>query len=152
MEIRDYAGNSASVLRDARAKLSLIFERAGVSTVSGGPQQYTVNILSAKMARRSGKTDERMGFAPFGAGGRIVYVLDAQIDAATSFYRVDKAAVLAAVIAHELGHLILPPHAHSPNGLMRPDWNAADFSAVEQGAMRFPSSQAKQLCKSLTAN
>lgn len=152
VDIRDYAGNSPSVLRDVHANLAQILERAGVTTVSAGAPRYTVNIVSAEMARVLDKNDEWMGFVPVGAGGRIVYVLDARIEGLSAMYRVDKAAVLAAVIAHELGHLILPPHAHSAYGVMRPDWNETDFRVVDQGAMQFPRSQAKQLCKSLTAH
>ena len=47
------------------------------------------------------------------------------------------ARLLGAVIAHEVGHLLLPDFSHSPIGIMRPHWNGRimrvpDFT-VDQG-------------------
>ena len=47
------------------------------------------------------------------------------------------ARLLGAVIAHEVGHLLLPDFSHSPTGIMRPHWNGRivrvpDFT-VDQG-------------------
>ena len=44
------------------------------------------------------------------------------------------ASVLAYVIAHEIGHLLLPGNAHSPTGVMQADW---DKALVHNAATRF---------------
>jgi hypothetical protein len=46
--------------------------------------------------------------------------------------------LLGFVIAHELGHLLLGPHAHKGHGLMRPVWTRTDLAnGVAQGQFRF---------------
>ena len=77
-------------------------------------------------------------------------MVDGPIEGACAVYRADKAAILAAAIAHELGHLLLPPHAHAPAGIMRADWNASDFARASTGNLFFMDSQAKELRKSLS--
>ena len=34
----------------------------------------------------------------------------------------DPATTLALVLAHEIGHLLLPEYSHAPSGLMRAHW------------------------------
>jgi hypothetical protein len=42
---------------------------------------------------------------------------------------------LGDVIAHEIGHLLLPPPAHSANGIMRAFWSI--HSAADTPPQRF---------------
>jgi hypothetical protein len=151
LDIRDNAGNSTSVLRHTRANVRSILRHAGVDVVSEGAPLYFVNIISADLPSRLGQ-EEAMGFAPVGVGGRIVYVLDSEITRAVSTCRAAKADILAAVIAHELGHLLLPPNAHARTGLMRPYWDDTDLNQAALGILLFNPFQAKELHKSLTAN
>lgn len=48
--------------------------------------------------------------------------------------------LLAAVLAHEIGHLILGP-AHSQNGLMHGSWDRRDLSRLSQGQLKFDANQ-----------
>lgn len=45
--------------------------------------------------------------------------------------------LLACVIAHEIGHLVLASPGHDPDGLMRAVWRAADFRRASIGRLRF---------------
>jgi hypothetical protein len=54
-------------------------------------------------------------------------------------------ALMAHVIVHEVGHLVLGPNMHSPRGIMRARWEARDLREMEIGAVGFPSDQAKTL-------
>lgn len=53
--------------------------------------------------------------------------------------------VLGCVIAHELGHLLLPPHAHTAWGVMRTDWHARNFADGATSVPEFPLEQAQLL-------
>lgn len=52
--------------------------------------------------------------------------------------------VLAAVLAHEIGHLLLGP-AHSRMGLMHGHWDLRDLSYLGQGQLKFHPNQRNQL-------
>jgi hypothetical protein len=64
---------------------------------------------------------------------------DRLLDAAAS-HPIDTAVVLGQVMAHELGHLLLPPGPHSRFGLMRGNF---EFAAARPG--RFSENEARSL-------
>jgi hypothetical protein len=54
------------------------------------------------------------------------------------------------VIAHELGHLLLGPHAHTGLGLMRPVWTRTDVvCGVAQGQFRFSAAEGERIRRRL---
>jgi hypothetical protein len=54
------------------------------------------------------------------------------------------------VIAHELGHLLLGPHAHTRLGLMRPVWTRTDvLNGVAQGQFRFSAAEGERIRRRL---
>ena len=59
--------------------------------------------------------------------------------------KTDSAIILGAVIAHELGHLLLGADSHARTGLMRPSWSAADFSPAIAGRLAFTDDQRQSL-------
>jgi hypothetical protein len=59
--------------------------------------------------------------------------------------RASEATILAIVAAHELGHLLLGSHAHSPIGIMRPQMRARDFWTPELGTTTFSREQTKKI-------
>jgi hypothetical protein len=146
VQIQDRVGLSAAVLHDVEANVTTIFRHAGVTTVWTGRPQFSIIIVSADIAAQMHQNPEgeRMGFAPEG-GSHVAYVVETRIEWAAVTYRSDKAAVMAAAIAHELGHLLLSPHAHGPVGIMRADWNATDFSRASAGQLFFMPDQAKEI-------
>ena len=58
--------------------------------------------------------------------------------------------VLAAVLAHEVGHLLLGP-AHSRIGLMHSSWDTRDLSHLGQGQLKFDFDQSSRLQSALRA-
>ncbi|MEO8131278.1 MAG: hypothetical protein ABI822_29545 [Bryobacteraceae bacterium] len=55
-------------------------------------------------------------------------------------------------MAHEIGHVLLGPGAHSPNGLMRENWYAKDLLRAEQGTQVFAPQQKRRLRKGRSGN
>ena len=45
--------------------------------------------------------------------------------------------VFACTLAHELGHVLMPERAHSPQGLMRATLNREELQQAEQGQLHF---------------
>ena len=64
----------------------------------------------------------------------------------------DASQLLGHVIAHEMGHLLLPSGAHSAAGLMRPIWDLAQVQAADQGALTFTPDQAGLIREHLRAS
>jgi hypothetical protein len=65
-------------------------------------------------------------------------------------YGVPSEVLFGFVIAHELGHLLLGPHAHTGVGLMRPVWTRADVvNGVAQGQFRFSAAEGERIRRRL---
>jgi hypothetical protein len=120
-------------------------------------------ILPGPMAKRLAASDSDGGFAtecPAGETACQAYIF---YDCAVDLVRAGCSGglgrvgcggaglwqVLAVMAAHELGHLLLGADSHfpshSPVGIMRPRWDAADFKAAAQGQLIFTPQQAEKL-------
>jgi hypothetical protein len=50
---------------------------------------------------------------------------------------VDIAPILGHALAHEMGHVLLPYGSHTSQGIMREEWNRAEFEAMARGLLTF---------------
>jgi hypothetical protein len=82
-----------------------------------------------------------------GPGGRALVFVDRVAKRAESA-RIEVTRLLAAVIAHELGHMLLAD-AHSETGLMRPHWGDRDLQLIEMGALRFSAGEPDRIRREL---
>jgi hypothetical protein len=57
----------------------------------------------------------------------------------------DRAVLLGAVMAHELGHLLLGSHSHTPTGIMKANWDDEALRLVAAGMASFNTEQAAQM-------
>jgi hypothetical protein len=57
--------------------------------------------------------------------------------------------ITGAVIAHELGHLLLNSAKHG-DGIMKANWGPADFAALRQRRLRFSKAEARDMGANLT--
>ena len=62
-----------------------------------------------------------------------------------------EAQILACLVAHELGHLLLGPGAHAASGIMQPEWSRADWRAAAWGRLAFDRSQAERIRSAVLA-
>jgi hypothetical protein len=59
-----------------------------------------------------------------GAGtGGMAFVLSDRVEGNAAKHHMSMSRVLGQVIAHEVGHLLLPANSHSERGVMRGVWN-----------------------------
>jgi hypothetical protein len=49
--------------------------------------------------------------------------------------------ILGHVIAHEMGHLLLPPNSHSQSGVMNADWDSEQLLRMVKGLLQFTPEQ-----------
>jgi hypothetical protein len=129
--VNDYAGAEPAVLELAKSHVILIYRAAGVAVDWVDREDprlddqaflksiVTVTLYSEEMVDRSGDPDAVVGKAP--PGGRMAKVLYHRLEDIWTGRIPEAAFLLGNVIAHEVGHLVLPGGAHARFGLMAPE-------------------------------
>ena len=146
IRILDYARIANDVIAQAQQQVTDIYEIIGVqmrwqvtvcppvpsSSVAdtlAAPSDFVLIVPSPKMSRRLNVAPNVLGMAivPPQGGGQIAYVLFDRVTRVARAARSDVTDVLGRVMAHEIGHLMLPDGSHSGSGLMRADWNIREL-------------------------
>ena len=140
------------VLQAAEDDATEIYRAAGVDArwPNAGPKglpgdptvDLTVSIVTGDQTRQMAAhlDDQVMGHAPGSATerGRMTFVFFDRVQANADVHRIATSRVLGEVIAHEVGHLLLPYRSHTPTGIMRAAWdlrsNRLDYFTDEQAA------------------
>jgi hypothetical protein len=156
LRVYNYARVPSPILVHAKHEASNIFRRAGVETTwldcrlsvadaptpacdrPFGPADLILRLLSSSMARRLATKGDVCGVAlgikdPPATYAYIFY--GCVLDLANRGYIVE-GGILAAVMAHEVGHLLLGP-GHSPSGIMRAKWTREDLAIIQVGFLLF---------------
>lgn len=132
----------------AEAEMTRIYARAGVGIIwatgedqAGAPGLHLrVQLLSSDMAkqkiRAEGLADTVFGRAAREAGR--AYIFTHRIASLALRHSDDFRRLLGRVMAHEVGHLVLPIDSHSDRGIMRANFGvrqkSGDEFTPEQGA------------------
>lgn len=160
--ITDYANLDAGAIGRTQRLVGEIYRAVGVRTAwaatrhpadeadrttgsRDGDEDVTIMILSANMGDRKRLPKDALGSAAIGAAGRgrIAYVLHDRVAAAAMASDRAVVDILSLVIAHEVGHLLLPSGSHSPDGLMRAHWNVDDLRRRHPQLLSFTPGQAE---------
>jgi hypothetical protein len=139
-------------LENALAIAGGVFRRAGVDVVwRGDPVDSPTDVLTVRVAANVSDVpfsaaDDSMGAVRNldGVRATVAYVF---FDRARDFAdrgHVDVWIVLGCVIAHELGHLVLPVNAHAAEGVMVAQWDPHMFARAG-GLLSFAPDQAQLL-------
>ena len=146
-------GFEAPALVGAQELATAIYERAGVSlrwTVDETmePDRTFTLVLASSVGVKSVLRSDAMGVAPRpsdGTRGTRAYVFLNKVQSFAARHRLVVMQVLACVLAHEIGHLLLPPNAHWPNSVMQDRWHPSLFPPESPRLPGFPRDQAKLL-------
>jgi hypothetical protein len=134
-----------AILKRSQDEVARIFADAGlgVEWTETGPR-FTVQIVANVLgyARASSPV---MGVALRKPSGATVQIFFNQVQGFARTCHVNVSTLLAYVIAHEIGHLLLPRMPHSPTGLMRGDWDRAVVREATAGSLRFTDAQIKRI-------
>jgi hypothetical protein len=97
----------------------------------GDPAEFLVIVLSPSMSRRLEVSEDTVGRAAVArrAGGHVAYVLFDRVRRVAGMAARNAMDVMGLVMAHEIGHLLLP-YGHSRTGLMRPNWDVEDLRST----------------------
>ena len=168
IRILDYAPIANDVIAQAQQRVTDIYESIGVqlrwqATVrpldpsSSGADtlteaaEFVLIVLSPNMSRRMKIAPHAVGMAivPPQGGGRIAYVLFDRVTQVARAARSEVTDVLGRVMAHEIGHLMLPDGSHSGSGLMRAGWNIKELHRPPDSAFEFTISQGETIRRRL---
>jgi hypothetical protein len=156
--VNDYAGAKPEVLELAKLHVILIYRVAGVAVDwidRDDPRLddqaflktiVTVSLSSEDMENRSDVRESVVGKAP--PGGRTVKILYHRLEEIWSGRTSEAAFLLGNVIAHEIGHLVLPGGAHARFGLMAPEMT---LSIATSRPLFFTPAERKLLRSALTS-
>ena len=76
-------------------------------------------------------------------GGTFAYAFYGRIQEFTDANHIDLEVVLGHVIAHEIGHLLLPQHYHSKTGLMSSSWTPEQAYGAGQRDLKFSADESR---------
>jgi hypothetical protein len=150
LQLHNLAGAPAATLDRAASELTRVYRELGVDLEwqhpggqpTIGADVVRVVILADETGDLRRTEDTVMGAAlRTPSGTRVAYVFYRRVRAEAERYEVSTPLVLACALAHELGHLLMPGHGHSADGVMRARWTRDDFQRADQGRLRFSSEQ-----------
>jgi hypothetical protein len=169
ISVHDYAGVSAPQLTAAEGQAREIFRRAGLETVwlNCSPKlekhepescyfadatHLTLKISPRAMnAQVRGRIDVLGTSYPDEQGaGYFAYVFYDRVQELAQ-RRTLGHALLADVMAHEIGHLLLGSNSHSVSGIMCAHWEAEQLRNVAEGVMSFAPAESRLMRERLLA-
>src|SRR5262249_10769 len=144
VRIYDQAHVDRQTLEKAQRRVSFIFEQIGVRVdwlTEGQPPLKILLVEQLPPEIRS--SQEVFGQTPKDSDGTsigIAYVAYAPVKAFVQKPepgrpQLNVSDILGYAIAHEIGHLLLPPGSHSPAGIMRARWRGGDFELIATGTL-----------------
>lgn len=153
VQANNAADVSPALLARAQARVGAIFEAAGVSvvwvdqTVPIVERQIRVTLLIVHYTSKRNVGDDALGMAvepPVGMG-QVAYVFWDRIREHALKQQRDLEAVLAFVLAHELGHLLLPQYSHARFGVMSEKLTGTVIMEALRGQLSFSEREAARM-------
>jgi len=160
-----YADVSNRTLVQAEQETSRIFRQAGVElawldcpTSHAEEEEYPacepllgamavdLRILPSSMAARIRSSAEELGVALASARAGTAsagWVFYEHVKHLAESHIASDDLILGLAIAHEIGHLLLGPHSHSPGGIMRANWDGKNLEEASRGKLLFTRRQAR---------
>ncbi len=145
LQIRNEAEVPTLVLATCRAEVERIFADSGIAVrwTETAPRIIVTIVPQALGFDRA--SSHAMGVALPKVTGSTAQVFFKQVHDFARTYHADLSRVLAHVIVHELGHLLLPANAHSATGVMQAEWDNALVRDVVKGSLTFTEAQAEKI-------
>jgi hypothetical protein len=119
---------------------------SGKTACAGGPAAGTSLILRI-IPKPLTLTDTVFGvaFLSEDGSGRYADVFYAPLQKLSGVRQVDASILLAHVVAHEIGHLLLGSNAHAHLGVMRSHWESGDLLRAAMGGLLFTSDESRRM-------
>lgn len=138
---------AADVLEDAKREAARIYEKIGIALTwhdEPSPAVITIRVVDKAM-KEAGPS--AMGVAPRSRDGvsSLLFAFYSRIEAYARRHDKPIAQILGHVIAHELGHLLLPHGSHSKSGIMVAAWDRRQVEQIGRGWLSFNTDEAHSI-------
>lgn len=160
------AGLKPGTIRSAEEDAAAVFRRAGIEAewkncpsedISAqvgkpcGQVAYPTKLVLRIEKHPRGLVPEAFGVAYLSQDGQGAYcdVFVEPMEELQKTFPVSLDSILGHVAAHEIAHLLLGAHSHSPNGLMRAQWNSHTIEELRRGILGFNSAQSSAMADRL---
>jgi hypothetical protein len=145
LEMANDAEVPVAILKKSQNEVARIFAAAGfgVEWIETGPMLTVQMVTSAPVY--SDAAPPVLGVASRTPGGATAQIFFNQVEDLALRWHVDVGRLLAYVVAHEIGHLLLPRMPHSVTGVMKADWDPDTIREAAAGSLTFTGSQIKRL-------
>ena len=135
------------VVERAKPETARIYQHIGIDVVfvdEPSADTITVRVVETPMKDAKGSA---MGVAPRSGGqiGGLVYVFYSRVDSYARQHAKPVPQVLGHVMAHELGHLLLPYGSHAKSGIMTAAWDRKQIEQIGRGWLSFTKEQAEAI-------
>jgi len=143
------------VLALALVEATRIYDDIGVRLVwtesSAAEYRFIVRIIMKPLGGDRVSDLHALGAAPRTKEmhGRLAYAYFGPIERLARGAGIDVAIILGHVIAHELGHLLLPPDSDGRVGVMGTGWDRAQVDGARKGELMFTRGQEKAIREKL---
>jgi hypothetical protein len=155
--LQDNGRVPADVLEPAKHATTRVFALSNIDLqwIGHGPYQpcsLTLTI-AAKPTGAMNRSRLVVGIAPGTqkARGILAFAFYDRIQLYSAELGLDASQMLGHVMAHELGHLLLPHGAHSIAGVMRGSWDVGQAHQARMGFLTFAPAEAAQIREHLSA-
>jgi hypothetical protein len=162
VSVYDDAGVPGDTLTSAEGRAAKIFQRAGLKVswltcvrpnYAGCATEFNEIsgpvhlVLRIKPNGANWTSDTACGVAYLASDGtgRYADVFWKRASDLQTKSKVDLATILASVMAHELGHLLLGSNAHAISGIMQGHWEDDELRRIGMGSLLFLPGQGKRM-------
>ena len=150
--LRNEAAVPAQILGAAQAQMGRIYGNAGVEVVwgddNGSPGGCIVLKVEAHAVVATSSADV-IGLALRQGRTRTASIFFLRLADLARKHHMTLATLLGHVMAHEIGHLLLPVNSHSTKGLMRGDWGVAQMQDARIGKLAFTETETRIMTRRL---
>ena len=146
--VLDEVGVTANIVHQAKEEASRIFAGIGITLAwlpAGEPPAGSLIVkIAAAPHRQKGKNRNVLGIAAGSkqAPGRIAYLFYHRINDLGEAFGLEVSQMLGHIMAHEMGHLLLPHGSHAVAGLMKGGWDTQQALLASTKGLTFEPSQA----------
>ena len=145
LQMDDAADVPVAILKKSQDEVARIFAAVGVGVEwTETAPSITVRIVTSALAY-AGRYSSVMGVALRRPSGATAQIFLKQVQDLARTYDGEVSILLAYVIAHEIGHLLLPRMPHSPTGLMKGEWDRTLVREAAAGSLTFTDAQVQRL-------
>jgi hypothetical protein len=144
----DQASVPPQAMNRAKLTVTYICAAAGVqviwmnpSATQSIPAGFAIRLLIRSRAVNGASWVMGMTLGDTHDTGGLAFVFYDRVLQSAHERELDVAKLLAYAMLHEMGHLLLPPPAHTSSGIMRATWNNDDLRRIINGSMQFTTAQ-----------